>query len=71
MEVCLCALFRVVATRLGVMGFLKIAMDMGQLFLHLVCLFQEGSFEGPGEEWLPLLLSSSFRASLSCPGRQV
>lgn len=71
MKVCLCALFRAVATRLGVMGFLKTAVDMGQLFLHLVRLFQEESFEGAGEEWLPLLLSSSFRASLSCLGRHV
>lgn len=71
MEVCLCALFRVAATRLGVMGFLKTVVDLGQPFLHLVCLFQEESFEGAREEWLPLLPSSSFCASLSCPGRQV
>ena len=65
-------LFRVVATWLGVLGFLKATMEVwGQLFLHLVHLFQEESFEDARKEWLPWLLSSSFRASLSCPSHQV
>lgn len=61
------ASFRAASSLLFLVGFCKLLRMYGW-FLSLVSSVSGGEFEGVGEEWLPWLLSTSFRASHHCLG---
>lgn len=61
------ASFRAASSWLFLVGFCRLLRMYGW-FLPLVSSVSGGESEGVGEEWLPLLLSTSFRASPPCLG---